>query len=582
MRNATAYGASPRLRLDVVLNNLVGWAYTTGRIRILSDGTPWRPLVHVQDIARATRRDARGAPRSSCTTRRSTSAPTPRTTRLRSSPRSSARRSRTARSSTPGSGDPDPRSYRVDFGKVARSLPELEFRWTAKAGAVELADAYHAAGLTFEDFDGSRYTRVKRLKRLLAAGALDDDLRPVEGWSRGASHDARPRPDRATLDDGEQSLPACRFCGAALRHTVVDLGMSPLCESFLARRAARRDGAVLSAPRPRLRAAASSSSSRSTSRPSEIFTEYAYFSSYSDSWVEHARDYAETMIERFELSRPEPRRRGREQRRLPAAALRRARHPGARDRARPPTSPRRPRSGASRPSSSSSASSSRTSLAAEGRRADLIAANNVLAQVPDLNDFVAGLRILLAPDGVVTIEFPHLLRLIDENQFDTIYHEHFSYFSLDTAVRDLRRARPPRLRRRGAADARRLAADLRLPRREPRAPGDRAGSRRWPSASALAGYRTLAPYADFGERVEETKRTLLEFLIDATPRGQDGRRLRRPGQGQHAAQLLRHPHRLPRLHRRPQPVQAGPVPARHAHPDLRPRAGSRRRGPTTS
>ena len=120
-------------------------------------------------------------------------------------------------------------------------------------------------------------------------------------------------------------------------------------------------------------------------------------------------------------------------------------------------------------------------LAAEGRCADLVLGNNVLAQVPDLNDFVEGLKILLKPDGVLTLEFPHLLRLIERNEFDTIYHEHFSYFSMLTTVRILRGARAESVRCGRVDDARRLAARLRLPGRGPdardvaaeRAEGDR-------------------------------------------------------------------------------------------------------------
>ena len=100
-------------------------------------------------------------------------------------------------------------------------------------------------------------------------------------------------------------------------------------------------------------------------------------------------------------------------------------------------------------------------LVAEGRRADLLAANNVMAHVPDLNDFVGGMEPLLAPHGVVTIEVPHLVRLVEDNQFDTIYHEHFSYFSFLTARKVLVRARPRGLRRRRAAEPRRIAAPLR-------------------------------------------------------------------------------------------------------------------------
>jgi nucleoside-diphosphate-sugar epimerase len=176
MRNATAYGASPRLRLDVVLNNLVGWAFTTGRIRILSDGTPWRPLVHVKDIARAMLALLE-APRELVHGESFNIGVDAENYQVREL-------AEIVRDVVPGCeveyvgrGDPDPRSYRVDFGKLARVLPGLELEWNARAGAVELADAYEEAGMTFQQFEGDRYVRVNHLKRLVAHGALDDDLR---------------------------------------------------------------------------------------------------------------------------------------------------------------------------------------------------------------------------------------------------------------------------------------------------------------------------------------------------------------------------------------------------------------------
>ena len=179
MRNATAYGASPRLRLDVVLNNLVGWAFTTGRIRIMSDGTPWRPLVHVQDIARATLA-LLDAPRELVHGESFNIGADGQNYQVREL-------AEIVRDVVPGceieyagSGDPDPRSYRVDFGKLARTLPGFAFEWNARAGAAELVDAYEAAGLTLGEFEGDRYVRVTHLKRLLAEQALDHDLR----WRR--------------------------------------------------------------------------------------------------------------------------------------------------------------------------------------------------------------------------------------------------------------------------------------------------------------------------------------------------------------------------------------------------------------
>ena len=161
---------------------------------------------------------------------------------------------------------------------------------------------------------------------------------------------------------------------------------------------------------------------------------------------------------------------------------------------RPPTSPPLPNRRASRPESASSATEMARRLVDEGIRADLLIGNNVLAHVPDLNDFVAGMAIVLAADGRITMEFPHLLQLIRCNQFDTIYHEHFSYFSLLTATAVFQQPRAADIRRRRDTDPRRVAADIRLPRRL-RGPPDLAqrgpGMRR-PNAplhsTALDGY----------------------------------------------------------------------------------------------
>jgi nucleoside-diphosphate-sugar epimerase len=176
MRNATAYGASPRLRLDIVLNNLVGWALTTGRVKIMSDGTPWRPLVHVQDIARATVALLE-APREVVHAEAFNVGGGKENYQVRDL-------GEIVRETVPdsdveyaGSGDPDPRSYRVDFGKFARAFPDFEFEWNARSGAAELYDAYRAAGLTLDEFEGDRFVRLRRLDRHLASGRLDEKLR---------------------------------------------------------------------------------------------------------------------------------------------------------------------------------------------------------------------------------------------------------------------------------------------------------------------------------------------------------------------------------------------------------------------
>ncbi|HYY76939.1 MAG TPA: SDR family oxidoreductase [Gaiellaceae bacterium] len=179
MRNATAYGASPRMRVDLVLNNLVGWALTTGRIRILSDGTPWRPLVHVEDIARATVA-ALEAPRELVAAEAFNVGADEENYQVLELAEIVRRAVPGCEIEYAGSGEPDPRSYRVDFGKLRRTFPALRLAWTAASGAVEMRDALREGGLTRELFEGPRYTRLKHLQVLLADGRLDDRLRPRE------------------------------------------------------------------------------------------------------------------------------------------------------------------------------------------------------------------------------------------------------------------------------------------------------------------------------------------------------------------------------------------------------------------
>jgi nucleoside-diphosphate-sugar epimerase len=176
MRNATAHGVSPRMRVDLVLNNLVGWALTTGKVRILSDGTPWRPLVHVQDIARATVALLE-APREVVHAQAFNVGADTENYQVRDLAEIVREAVGDCEIEYAGSGDPDPRSYRVDFGKFADAFPEARPTWTAKAGAREIAEAYRSAGLTLDEFESDRYIRLKRLKHLLDRNELDPTLR---------------------------------------------------------------------------------------------------------------------------------------------------------------------------------------------------------------------------------------------------------------------------------------------------------------------------------------------------------------------------------------------------------------------
>jgi SAM-dependent methyltransferase len=263
--------------------------------------------------------------------------------------------------------------------------------------------------------------------------------------------------------------------------------------------------------------------------PEHIFSEYAYFSSYSTAWLKHAEDYTTTIVDRLglgpsslvvELASNDGYllqyfvKRG-----IPALGIEPAANVA--------------KAAVARGVDTLVKFFGRelgASLAAEGRQADLIVGNNVLAQVPDLNSFVAGIRALLKPTGTVTLEFPHLMKLFDENQFDTIYHEHFSYFSLvavekilaahDLAIFDVEElwthggslrvyARPVADRAR-AISARVVA----LRRREEE-----------------AGYLRIEHYLRFEEQVRETKRKILELLIDAKRRGKRIAGYGAPGKG---------------------------------------------------
>ena len=176
MRNATAYGLSPRLRADIVLNNLVCWAFTTGRVRIMSDGSPWRPIVHIEDISRAFAA-ALTAPREVIHNQAFNVGRNDENYQVRDI-------AEIVRETVPdcsieyaGESGPDPRNYRVDFSKISRALPEFQPQWNARRGASELHEAFVRIGFSDKDFQGRKFTRLKQLVFLLSEGLLDDSLR---------------------------------------------------------------------------------------------------------------------------------------------------------------------------------------------------------------------------------------------------------------------------------------------------------------------------------------------------------------------------------------------------------------------
>jgi SAM-dependent methyltransferase len=307
----------------------------------------------------------------------------------------------------------------------------------------------------------------------------------------------------------------CRFCGATLKTTFVDLGMSPLSNSYPDSSQIREmerffplhvwlcDDCLLV-------------QLEQFETPEAIFSDYAYFSSYSDSWLRHARSYADEMIPRFSLG---PQSQIMEvgsndgyllrfflERGIPSLGIEPAANVAAKAQEKGvPTLVR------------FFGRALAEELALKGHWADLLAANNVVAHVPDLNDFVAGLRTILKPEGVATVEFPHLRRLIEGNQYDTIYHEHFSYFSLLVVEKVFAKHGLV------AFDVEELpthGGSLRVfaQRREARRPISSALAR-IRRAETEFGLNRRETYLTFASHVAESRLAILDFLIQARRNG---------------------------------------------------------------
>jgi 2-polyprenyl-3-methyl-5-hydroxy-6-metoxy-1,4-benzoquinol methylase len=308
----------------------------------------------------------------------------------------------------------------------------------------------------------------------------------------------------------------CRFCEATLTRSFVDLGMSPLSNAYLT-------GEQLSCMEPfyPLRAFVCDScflvQLEQYETPAHLFGDYAYFSSYAESWLAHARMYVDSMIGRFGLNSTSQvveiasndgyLLQYFQQKDVPVLGVEPAANVAAVARA----------TGIPTIVKFFGVETARE-LASEGHSADLLIGNNVLAHVPDLNDFVAGFRKLLKVDGIVTLEFPHLLELVLRNEFDTIYHEHFSYFSFLTAESVLAKHGLT------VFDVQQLpthGGSLRLFARNT----NDASRPVTPAVARLreleldAGLRRVETYGRFAEQVKETKRNLLEFLIAAKRAG---------------------------------------------------------------
>ena len=319
----------------------------------------------------------------------------------------------------------------------------------------------------------------------------------------------------------------CRLCGAKLTRTFVDLGMSPLCESYVLQE--RLDDPETFYPlHVRLCDTCLLVQLPAYVPGEDIFSDYAYFSSYSDSWVAHAKLYAETMIGQRGLTRDSLvtevasndgyllqhfKAEG-----IPVLGVEPAANVAEAARAR----------GIPTEVQFLGADTGRQ-IAKQYGRADLVAANNVFAHVPDIRGFAAGLRALVKDDGLVTLEFPHLLRLIERRQYDTIYHEHYSYLSLLTSSRALATAG---LRVVDVEELDTHGGSLRVHAR----PEDAAGEpteqvKAVLAAEEAAGLHTVTGHQEFAPAVLKIKSDLLDFLLTAAREGRSVAGYGAPGKG---------------------------------------------------
>ena len=320
----------------------------------------------------------------------------------------------------------------------------------------------------------------------------------------------------------------CLFCGRKLTHTVTDLGMHPPCESFVTAEKLN-DMEPFFPLHVMVCDTCFLVQVDEYTTPDEIFTEYAYFSSYSKAWLAHAKNYSEMIIDRLSLdknsfvvelaSNDGYLLKNFVERKIPALGI-------------------EPAANVAKVAIENGIPTAvrffgkeyAWELREEGKQANLIAGNNVLAQVPDINSFVGGMKVLLAPRGTITIEFPHLMRLMDENQFDTIYHEHFFYFSLFSvekifAAHDLTIYDVEELWTHGGS----LRIYARHTQNHTLAVSQRVLELR--AREEEAGVNTVKTYEGFDEQVKETKRKILEFLIKVRREGKTVAGYGAPGKG---------------------------------------------------
>ena len=503
LRSATAYGVSPRIRFDLVLNNLVAWAVTTGNIHMKSDGTPWRPITHIEDISRAFLATLE-TPAEKIRNEAFNVGVTEHNYQIRELAEIVAGVVPGCEVTFADDAGPDKRSYRVNCDKIQRVMPHFKPQWDAQRGAESLYEAYKAIDLTLEEFEGPRYQRIGHIKALIEDGVIDTSLQHTESV----------RAERAAATS--ESLPAdfvadaekvsCISCGHAGLKPILDLGPMPRSDGLLDENGlAQRESLV--PLRLGYCPGCTLVQLLETRPPEEMFgDDYLYFSSFSEDLLKHSRENALELIETRGLgtdslvaeiaSNDGYMLQNFKEKGVPVLGIDPASQPA-----------KAAREKGIETINDFFGKTLAEGLVEEGRKADVILANNVVAHVADQNDLVAGMAALLKDDGVVSVEFPYVRDLIDFIEFDTIYHEHLCYFSVGSA-RTLFARHGLHLN-----DVRRLpihGGSLRLYFGKQDKPSDAVTHIL--AEEAELGLDTFAYYATFGERVREFRRKARDLI----------------------------------------------------------------------
>lgn len=506
LRSATAYGVSPRIRFDLVLNNLVAWAITTGNIHMKSDGTPWRPITHIEDISRAFLA-AVEAPRDAVFCEAFNVGVTEHNYQIKDLAEIVADVVPGCEVTFADDAGPDKRSYRVNCDKIKKVLPGFQPQWDARRGAQSLYNAYSAINLTLEEFEGPKYQRIGHIKKLIADGIIDETLahtnpRQENSQADGLSDEAGPALERGFVADANTT--ECAVCLETGLLPVVDLGLMPRSDGLLHRADAKETLVPL---RLGYCPACATVQLLETRPAEEMFgEEYFYFSSYNDTLLTHSKTHAEHLIERYQLDQD-------------SLVVEIASNDGymlqnfkSRDINVLGIDPAPYPAKAAKERGIDTIVDFFTKKLAQdivhrGRQADVIIANNVVAHVADQNDLVSAMATLLNDDGVVVVEFPYVRDLVNHCEFDTIYHEHRCYFSVQTAKELFERNG---LFLTDVLEVPIHGGSLRLTFSKTRAPAASVAAAL--AQEAQLGLNTYKYYADFGQRIAEYRSAARELI----------------------------------------------------------------------